>query len=87
MISIRFQHAIPGLFGALIGAGVLGWGAGWNRVEIAQPNAVRWEAVEAIPGQVAVTASQLVAAALRHRPIGSSWEKSATNVATTCCGP
>jgi hypothetical protein len=25
----RFQEAIPGLFGALFGAGVLGWGAGW----------------------------------------------------------
>jgi pilus assembly protein CpaF len=37
-------------------------------LKIAHPNAVRWEAVEAIPGQVAVTASQLVAAALRHRP-------------------
>jgi hypothetical protein len=29
MMSGRFQHAIPGLFGALFGAGVLGWGAGW----------------------------------------------------------
>lgn len=29
MISGRFQEAIPGLFGALFGAGVLGWGAGW----------------------------------------------------------
>ena len=37
-------------------------------LKIAQPNAVRWEAVAAIPGQVAVTPSQLVAAALRHRP-------------------
>ena len=37
-------------------------------LKIAHPNAVRWEAVEAIPGQVAVTAGQLVAAALRHRP-------------------
>ena len=37
-------------------------------LKIAHPNAVRWEAVDAIPGQVAVTASQLVAAALRHRP-------------------
>jgi len=37
-------------------------------LKVAHPNAVRWEAVEAIPGQVAVTASQLVAAALRHRP-------------------
>jgi hypothetical protein len=25
----RFQDAIPQLFGALFGAGVLGWGAGW----------------------------------------------------------
>ena len=29
MMSGRFQDAIPGLFGALCGAGVLGWGAGW----------------------------------------------------------
>jgi hypothetical protein len=27
MMSGRFQDAIPGLFGALFGAGVLGWGA------------------------------------------------------------
>lgn len=37
-------------------------------LKITHPNAVRWEAVEAIPGQVAITPSQLVAAALRHRP-------------------
>jgi pilus assembly protein CpaF len=37
-------------------------------LKIAHPNAVRWEAVEAIPGQVAITPRQLVAAALRHRP-------------------
>lgn len=37
-------------------------------LKIAHPNAVRWETVAAIPGQVAVTSSQLVAAALRHRP-------------------
>ena len=37
-------------------------------LKIAHPNAVRWEAVAAIPGQVAVTPSELVAAALRHRP-------------------
>ena len=37
-------------------------------LKVAHPNAVRWEAVEAIPGQVAITPSQLVAAALRHRP-------------------
>jgi hypothetical protein len=31
-LSGRFQEAIPGLFGALFGAGgVLGWGAGWIR--------------------------------------------------------
>ena len=29
MMGGRFQDAIPGLFGALFGAGVLGWGAGW----------------------------------------------------------
>jgi len=29
MMSGRFQDAIPGLFGALFGAGVLAWGAGW----------------------------------------------------------
>ena len=37
-------------------------------LKIAHPNAVRWEAVAEISGQVAVTPSQLVAAALRHRP-------------------
>lgn len=37
-------------------------------LKIAHPNAVRWEAVDAIPGQVAISPSQLVAAALRHRP-------------------
>jgi len=29
MMSGRFQDSIPGLFGALFGAAVLGWGAGW----------------------------------------------------------
>lgn len=29
MMGGNFQQAIPGLFGALFGAGVLGWGAGW----------------------------------------------------------
>ena len=29
MMGGRFQDSIPGLFGALFGAGVLGWGAGW----------------------------------------------------------
>ena len=29
MMSGRFQDAIPGLFVALFGAGILGWGAGW----------------------------------------------------------
>jgi pilus assembly protein CpaF len=37
-------------------------------LKIAHLNAARWEAVDAIPGQVAVTPSQLLAAALRHRP-------------------
>ncbi len=37
-------------------------------LKISHPNAVRWEAVDVIPGQVAITPSQLVAAALRHRP-------------------
>ena len=37
-------------------------------LEILQPNTVRWEAVSAIDGQVAVTPSELLAAALRHRP-------------------
>ena len=37
-------------------------------IRVDHPNAVRWEAVEAIPGQAAVTPSQLLAAALRHRP-------------------
>lgn len=29
MMGGRFTEAIPQLFGALFGAGVLGWGAGW----------------------------------------------------------
>lgn len=37
-------------------------------LRIKQPNAVRWQAIDAIPGQVAVTPSELLAAALRHRP-------------------
>jgi pilus assembly protein CpaF len=37
-------------------------------LKVTHTNAVRWEAVEAIPGQVAITPSQLLAAALRHRP-------------------
>ena len=37
-------------------------------LQIAHPNAVQWEAVEEIPGQPAVTPSELLAAALRHRP-------------------
>ena len=28
-VGDRIQDVIPGLFGALFGAGVLGWGAGW----------------------------------------------------------
>ena len=37
-------------------------------LRVLQPNAVRWEAVDAISGQVAVLPSALLAAALRHRP-------------------
>ena len=37
-------------------------------LKVSHPNAVRWEAIEEIPGQVAVTPSELLAAALRHRP-------------------
>jgi pilus assembly protein CpaF len=37
-------------------------------LKLSHPNAVRWEAVEEIAGQVAITPSELVAAALRHRP-------------------
>jgi pilus assembly protein CpaF len=37
-------------------------------LQVSQPHAIRWEAVDAIPGQAAVTPSQLLAAALRHRP-------------------
>lgn len=39
-----------------------------TELQIAHPNTVQWEAVDAIPGQVAVTPSELLAAALRHRP-------------------
>ena len=37
-------------------------------LKISHPNAVRWEAVDEIPGQAAITPSELLAAALRHRP-------------------
>jgi pilus assembly protein CpaF len=37
-------------------------------LKIAHPNTIRWETVDEIPGQVAVTPSELLAAALRHRP-------------------
>ena len=37
-------------------------------LRVLQPNALRWEAVDAIPGQVAILPSALLAAALRHRP-------------------
>ena len=37
MLSGRFQDAIPGLFGALFGAGVLGWGAGWIQLSLWRP--------------------------------------------------
>ena len=39
-----------------------------SELKLSHPNAVQWEAVEEIPGQVAVTPSALLAAALRHRP-------------------
>lgn len=39
-----------------------------TELKVAHPNSVQWEAVEAIPGQVAISPSDLVAAALRHRP-------------------
>jgi len=37
-------------------------------LKVSHANVVRWEAVEEIPGQVAISPSELVAAALRHRP-------------------
>ena len=37
-------------------------------LQILHSNAVRWEAVDAIPGQAAVSPSELLAASLRHRP-------------------
>jgi pilus assembly protein CpaF len=37
-------------------------------LKVSHLNAVRWEAVDEIPGQIAVTSSELLAAALRHRP-------------------
>ena len=39
-----------------------------SELRLAHPNAIQWEAVEEIPGQPAVTPSELLAAALRHRP-------------------
>ncbi|AXC15983.1 Type II/IV secretion system ATP hydrolase TadA/VirB11/CpaF, TadA subfamily (plasmid) [Acidisarcina polymorpha] len=37
-------------------------------LQVKQPNAVRWEVVDPIPGQSRVSPSALLAAALRHRP-------------------
>ena len=37
-------------------------------LQIAHRNAVRWEAIDELPGRTAVTVAQLVTAALRHRP-------------------
>jgi len=37
-------------------------------LDIMNPNAVRWEALDPLPGRPEVTVAQLVAAALRHRP-------------------
>ena len=37
-------------------------------LDIANPNAVRWEALDPLPGRPEVTVAQLVAASLRHRP-------------------
>jgi pilus assembly protein CpaF len=37
-------------------------------LNITNPNAVRWEAVDPLPGRPEVTVAQLVAASLRHRP-------------------
>ena len=37
-------------------------------LQIRQPHAVRWEAVDGIPGQAAISPSELLAAGLRHRP-------------------
>jgi pilus assembly protein CpaF len=37
-------------------------------LQIAHANAVRWEAIDELPGRPAVTVAQLVTAALRHRP-------------------
>jgi pilus assembly protein CpaF len=37
-------------------------------LEIKNENAVRWEAVDALPGRTPKTVAHLVAAALRHRP-------------------
>src|SRR5215469_8766737 len=37
-------------------------------LNITSPNAVRWEAADALPGRPEITVAQLVAASLRHRP-------------------
>lgn len=39
-----------------------------RELAVSQPNAVRWEARDAVPGRPAVTVAQLLVAALRHRP-------------------
>ena len=53
-------------------------------LEIKNQNAVRWEAVDALPGRTAKTVAQLVAASLRHRPdriiVGEVRDESAYNM-------
>lgn len=39
-----------------------------RELAVSQPNAVRWEARDAVPGRPAITVAQLPVAALRHRP-------------------
>lgn len=39
-----------------------------RELEVSQPNAVRWEASDAVVGRPAVTVAQLLVASLRHRP-------------------
>ena len=56
-------------------------------LKVMHPNAVRWEAVEAIPGQVAITPSDLLAQRSVIVPTGSSWAKFAMSAATTCFKP
>ena len=56
-------------------------------LKVAHPNAVRWEAVEAIPGRLLSLQASFWLPLCAIVPTGSSWARSAMSAATTCSRP